>query len=224
MLGETMTDAIDRGSVFRQRRLLLATTFALVAFHYLRATLSQEIATPIVDFKYDASRFEVGMALWVTWVWSLVRYRQYERAFRNDALEQHRARVTSSVCLKSVTKRLQRAVTDGAYAKRGVTPDHAIEATLSPEGVLTPFLEANGAWTFPNLTARFRTPSSNDWTWLQGGANCSFDPDEVAALRRTIERQLMTDYPHFTDFRIPYFIASMAPLSAIVDVCRLLLS
>jgi hypothetical protein len=219
-----MTDGIDRGSLFRQRRLLLATTFALVAFHYLRATLAQQISTSVVEFKYDASRLEVGVALWVTWVWALVRYSQYERAFRNDALEHHRTRVTSSICLVTVTKQLQRAVSEGAYQERGLTSDHTIEAAISPEGLLTPFLESNGAWTFPNLTARFRPSNSNDWSWLQGGANCSFDPSEVTVLRRKIEQHLMTHYPHFTDFKFPYFIASMAPLSATVDAVRFLLS
>lgn len=216
-----MSEGIDRSSVFRQRRFLLAITVAICAFHYLHATFVHEFSAAFIKFQYAANRLEIGIALWLTWSWALIRYFQYERTYRNDALIKHRERVTTAVCVGATTAVLQKATAEGMYEARGFGRHHIVEVFSPLEGVLLPFIDATG-WSFPKLTLRGREPG-RDWQWLQDGANCSFSTEEAEALERQIERELLLKYPHFTDFKIPYAVALLAPLVAVVDACRSLI-
>lgn len=209
-------EMIDRASVFRQRRLLLAATFVLVGFHYFHASLSDEIETAIITLRHSSTRFEAGIVLWMIWTYSLVRYRQYESAFRNDALEQHRARVMTQECVKATSAAIQQGVRDGLYESRGVGRDRKIEVSLSPEGTLLPLLERN-EWRFPNLTVRIQD-GEHDWRWLDGGANCALDPAEVKAILRKIDKRLRVEFPHFTDFKVPYWFALLAPVALLYEI------
>ncbi len=214
-----MPDTIDRASIFRQRRLLLAATFALVAFHFLRATLSQHVSTPIVDLDYQATRFQVGFALWSTWAWGLIRYYQYEKSFTNDALDQHRAQATERVCVRAISIALQQAVDEGSYRNRNLMPGTKIEILTSTALQFQPLNQTTG-WVFPSIPVKYMDPSG-DWNWLDGGANLSFTSEETIRLQRAIEIRLFRDYPHFTDFKVPYVIAALAPIAALVDFTRL---
>ncbi len=208
-------DMIDRASVFRQRRFLLAATFALVAFYYFHASLSDEIETAIVTLKHSTTRFEAGVVLWLIWIYSAVRYRQYESTFRNDALQEHRARVMTQECLKATTAVIQRGVREGLYESRGVGRERTVEVSISPEGTLLPLLERN-QWRFPNMTVRIQG-GGDDWQWLDGGANCTLDAVEARTIAQRVDKRLRVEFPHFTDFKVPYYLALLAPAALIYD-------
>lgn len=215
-------EMIDRVSVFRQRRFLLAATLALVAFHYFHASISDEIETAIVTLKHATTRFEAGIVLWAVWIYSLARYRQYESAFRNDTLEQNQRRVMTQECVRAVTAAIQRGVKEGLYESRGVGRERTVEVSVSPEGTLLPLLERN-EWRFPNITVRIQN-GEYEWQWLDGGASCTLDAGEAKAISRSVERRLRVEYPHFTDFKVPYWLALLAPAALIYDAVRLWLT
>src|SRR5688572_16066589 len=73
---------IDRGSVLGKRRFLLVVSFVLAVFHYYGASLSEQIKTPIIELNYTPPRFDIGVVLWLSWGWGLLRYYQYETTFK----------------------------------------------------------------------------------------------------------------------------------------------
>jgi hypothetical protein len=213
-----MPEHIDRASVFRQRRLLFAVTFAICAFHYLHASPAESFSIGAFSFKHSASRGQIGVALWIMWFWAVIRYRQYEKTFRNDALSQHRERLTTLVCIEAANRAIQAAVRSGTYESRGVGRDQIVEVILSPDVTVLP-LEGPTGWALPNLMVRVRKPDGG-WTWLQGGANCSFSESEVIAMQKQIEQRLIIDYPHFTDFKVPYGVAVLAILAGLYEAVQ----
>lgn len=211
-------EVIDRSAVFRQRRLLLSFSFALAAIHILDVQLSGNVTAQglVLTFKHPQILVYV---LWLAWPWSLWRYWQYEKVYRDTALEVARMAIATRMTEEAITKGIQERVRVGAYKQR-VNPTATIIAKIPIGETFTPTLYSQDTWVFPNASLYVVDERGGEQGPVDGGANYSLDSQEVAAIKRSMVRELTRRHPSFADFKAPYWLAMTAPFGGVWAIVR----
>jgi hypothetical protein len=163
----------------------------------------------------------VIVALWIGWLWSVWRYWQYERTYANGPLQRDRLVEYDRAAAAAVTTAIQEAVNRGEYEKRGVVAGQKIRVGISSgDQFYTPADDFE--WVYPNLdivVVGVDQPARS-LKRVQGGANCTLDREQVAAIKRSVEGKLLLRDPHFADWKAPYFLIWIAPLAGLMALAR----
>ncbi|MDB5392903.1 MAG: hypothetical protein JWM91_409 [Rhodospirillales bacterium] len=216
----TTWPGIDRPELLKQRRVLLGFTFALTAIHLLDVTLKDEVTVQGIVFSFKNPEVVVA-GLWIAWFWAVWRYWQYERTYANGPLQSDRLAEYDRAAAAAVTAAIQGAVDRGDYEKRGVSAGQSIRVTISAgDQFYTPGDDRE--WAYPNLEIVVvgEDQSARSLKRVQGGVNCTLDRKDVAEIKRSVERRLFLRYPHFADWKAPYFLMWLAPLAGLIALGR----
>jgi hypothetical protein len=211
---------ISKADLLKQRRLLLGFTFVLAAIHALDVEIGDNVTAQGLVLTFKHPGFLVA-ALWVAWAWSCWRYWQYERSFGKFTFALDRQRLYDERVRAAVTRGIETAANRGDYADRGLPPGERISVSSPGTGPLTTPPGNEREWFFRDLDVWIGEPQPGmPMKQLKGGANYRLERAEVDAIKRSAETELLLKYPHFADWKAPYFLLWLAPIAGLIDLGR----
>lgn len=196
----------------KQRRQLLTFTFVLAAIHGLDVD---------VERKIDASGLTLNVAridwlilcLWVAWVYSLYRYWIYSRALPSEDAVAKRETFCVEEAVKLVTPGFLERVRNGKTYSTAISDVHHAQLVANNttrlairgdggailKGLHLQSIDTNGSPTGPSVAVTLDVNSAH-----------------LRTARRRAARRLALVYPAFTTRTLPYFLATLAPIGALV--------
>lgn len=200
-----------RAALFRQRRLLLWLSFALVAYYGAEMHLGKQIESQGLKLDIDRPQFIV-VAAWLAWAWALWRYWQYERTHADVAYEAGRRFEILRSAAEHGARKLLVEIRAGQYAERGIPADYNIDVKLP----LAPSAEPmNGGGH--RIERLYVTATSRD-SKVTNELNCSVNLTalEVNFAEREGTRVFQLTRPYAVDYKAPYWLALLAPIAAAI--------
>jgi hypothetical protein len=227
-------DPITRKDMLKQRRLLLGFTFALTAIHGLPVILMKDQ----IEYQGTALWFGNGyllvVAIWIAWGWSWWRYVQYYNAFDDKARTADFQTLCDYGAEALLTKVMQEKIANGAFQQVpiGIEPNEKlISVGVKNTGAVLKDLNdrirqvvpvsvnvKDSVWQFPNLA--LVTRRSGEDRLRINGTSIELDSKEVAGIKKAATRELALRYPHFLDWKGPFYLLWLAPAALILDAIR----
>lgn len=219
-----LADEIDRPELLKQRRLLLSFTFILTAIHLLDVELGGSVTVQglVLTFKHS---WLIVLSLWIAWAWSVWRYWQYESSYRGHTFLYDRMREYDRQAQISVVSALRKAIEQGQYGDRRLRSGEPIHVSDASGGQLAAARGNEKEWEFLNLEVSIGAPAPGmPMRKLDGGANCTLDAQKVTEIKRAVEADLRVKHPYYADWKAPYLLLWLAPISGLIAFGRWLLA
>jgi hypothetical protein len=111
---------------------------------------------------------------------------------------------------------IQRDVDNGLYRDRGLQSGDTIGINADSVGLRFLSLDSEGGWHFENIVVMPSYPGKPERV-LQGGAECTLTINDVNQIMQSADQALSIRYPYFADWKVPYYLALLAPIALLID-------
>jgi hypothetical protein len=198
--------ATIRAELFRQRRLLLWVTFLLVVYYCAGVELGTEAESQGLKLKMRNPDFLV-FAAWVTWAWAYWRYWQYERTHSDGEYLQWDEQQQLVAAIEMARRKAHRNADAGEVPEIPTGGQFNVSCNRDIQTELT----VNGGLRVSNLWVNYYNADKQEIVGQTVSVTLTRAEFEYA--KREGRRAFLVGRPYAVDYKAPYWIALLAPLS-----------